>query len=175
MGPPSIAERYPNVVKVVGLVALSLVGLKIATLGAKFAGTLLSDTWLMANGVFSKVAPTVALNTSRLVRLRAASFAASGGLKGFATRSIPLVITALKGLSIATLANPIGLAVAGIAVAALLIVKFWKPIKAFMVGVITGIAEAFGASGQGRQDRNQLYRARGPSVNWVGQVVTGSS
>lgn len=47
--------------------------------------------------------------------------------------------TALRFLTTSLLTNPIGLAIAGIAVAALLIYKYWNPIKAFFAGVWDGI------------------------------------
>lgn len=47
--------------------------------------------------------------------------------------------TALRFLTTSLLTNPIGLAIAGIAVAAVLIYKYWNPIKAFFAGVWDGI------------------------------------
>lgn len=47
--------------------------------------------------------------------------------------------TGIRTLAMAFLTNPIGLAIAGIAVAALLIYKYWNPIKAFFAGVWEGI------------------------------------
>lgn len=47
--------------------------------------------------------------------------------------------TALRFLTTSLLTNPIGLAIAGIAVAALLIYHYWNPIKAFFAGVWDGI------------------------------------
>lgn len=47
--------------------------------------------------------------------------------------------TALRFLTTSLLTNPIGLAIAGIAVAALLIYKYWNPIKAFFAGLWDGI------------------------------------
>lgn len=48
-------------------------------------------------------------------------------------------VTGIRTLAMAFLTNPIGLAIAGIAVAALLIYKYWNPIKAFFAGVWEGI------------------------------------
>lgn len=47
--------------------------------------------------------------------------------------------TALRFLTTSLLTNPISLAIAGIAVAAVLIYKYWNPIKAFFAGVWDGI------------------------------------
>jgi len=66
------------------------------------------------------------------------------GLKGLAL--IPIIKgigTALFVLGKLFLANPIGLAITGIAVAAFLIWKYWGPISAFFVGLWSGIKETF--------------------------------
>jgi len=69
----------------------------------------------------------------------------------------PFLIGAVKSLTAAMIANPIGLIVAGIAVAALLIIKFWKPITGFFKslwgnvkamfkdGILTGIVRLISA------------------------------
>ena len=65
-----------------------------------------------------------------------------GALKGLASRAIPLVGTALRGLSLASLLTPIGVAVGAITTAALLIYKYWQPLKAFFGGVWEGFKQA---------------------------------
>ena len=55
---------------------------------------------------------------------------------------------AIMGVSRALIMNPIGAIIAAIAVAALLIYKYWEPIKAFFVGVWQGFREAFAPIGQ---------------------------
>ena len=65
-----------------------------------------------------------------------------GALKGLASRAIPVVGAALRGLSLASLVSPIGIAVAAITTAALLIYKYWQPLKAFFGGVWEGFKQA---------------------------------
>jgi phage-related protein len=58
--------------------------------------------------------------------------------------ALPAAIAGVRGLSIALLTNPIGAIVAGVAVAGLLLIKYWKPVSAFFKGVFKGIAEGLG-------------------------------
>lgn len=142
-----VSERFPTLTKVVGVTTVSLVALKIAALGGRFAGTLFSDAWLLARGTLDALRPSVLRNTAAMLKLRAASLLGAGGLSGLATRAIPVLIAAMQGLTLASLFNPVGLAVAAIVGGAFLIVKFWKPIKAFMTGVWQGIQDAIGPPG----------------------------
>ena len=70
----------------------------------------------------------------------------AGGMGGWLTRlggrlfpqlgkGLGVALGALKSLSLFMLTNPIGLAITGIAVAAVLIWKYWEPIKGFFKGV----------------------------------------
>ena len=70
----------------------------------------------------------------------------AGWLKTLGLRLLPLLgkglviaMGALKTLSLFMLTNPIGLAITGIAVAAVLIWKYWEPIKGFFKGVWQGV------------------------------------
>ena len=55
---------------------------------------------------------------------------------------------AIMGVTKALVMNPIGAIIAAIAVAALLIYKYWEPIKAFFIGMWQGIKEAFAPVGE---------------------------
>lgn len=61
-------------------------------------------------------------------------------LKGFIT-SIMAGLKAFSLFSVGILTNPVGLTIVGIALAALLIVKYWKPITAFFRGTFKGIKD----------------------------------
>lgn len=97
---------------------------------------------------------------------------------GLASRAIGIVTGAMRGLSLATLANPIGLVVAGIAAAAFLVYKYWQPIKAFFTGVWQGISEAAGptlaAIGQALAPLKPLWdgiaSAIGTVFGWLGKL-----
>ena len=140
----SVSERFPTLTKVVGLAAISLVTLKIAALGGRFAGTLFSDAWRAVGGTLDAVAPKLATQASAMFSMRAASLKGAGGLNLLSMRAIPAIGLALKSLSMASLFNPIGLAIAAVAVGAFLIIKYWKPLGAFFKGVGQGIEEVLG-------------------------------
>ncbi len=67
---------------------------------------------------------------------------AFGKLPGLLTR-IPMLLRAaalgIKALGLAAIGNPVGLVIAGIAVAAVLVFKYWKPIAGFFKGLWHGL------------------------------------
>lgn len=66
-----------------------------------------------------------------------------GALGAMAT-ALPAVALGIKGIGLALAANPIGLVVAGIATAALLVYKYWEPISGFFSGLWEGITTKAG-------------------------------
>lgn len=64
-------------------------------------------------------------------------------LWGLGAKALPLIAGAVKSLSIALLTTPIGWAVMAIAASALLIWKYWEPIKAFFSGLWEQVKAAF--------------------------------
>lgn len=76
----------------------------------------------------------------------AASFAArgfavaAGGLKLLAG-GIGWAVTAVRGLSLAMLSNPVGLIVGALVVGAMLVYKYWVPIKNFFIGFWEGLKQ----------------------------------
>ena len=88
------------------------------------------------------------------------------------------------GFNLAMLANPVGLAVAGVVVAvaavALVVRKYWQPIKAFFGGVGQALGEAFGpalgAIGAALSPLKPLWDgvtgAIGGFFGWIGRLLT---
>ncbi|TDK65975.1 phage tail tape measure protein [Sapientia aquatica] len=70
--------------------------------------------------------------------MRRAGAAASGSLSA----GLKVAGTTMAQVGNIFRLNPIGLMITGIAAAALLIYKYWEPIKAFFSGVMSGISEA---------------------------------
>lgn len=75
-------------------------------------------------------------------------------LKGGAQGAIGRVATVLRSVGQAlifvgraALMNPIGLAITGIALAAMLVIKYWEPIKAFFSGFWSGLKEGLAPLG----------------------------
>ena len=73
---------------------------------------------------------------------------ALGGVVAFLGRvALPMLLQALRTVALASVANPIGIAVLAIATAALLLVRYWQPIKAFFSGIFSGIREGLAPLG----------------------------
>ena len=108
-------------------------------------------------------------------------------LKTLGLRLLPLLgkglmiaMGALKGLGLALVANPIGMAITGIAVAAFLIWKYWEPIKGFFKGLWGGIKTIFSAAWEGIKGLFLNYHPVGlvikhwaPIVGFFGRLWTG--
>lgn len=112
---------------------------------------------------------------------RGAAWLARGGvmlgkaLGGQLLTGLRLVGQAVLWIGRALLMNPIGLAITGIAVAALLIYRYWGPIKAFVSGLWAEIKEGFsgGISGIAQTLLNfspvgLFYRAFAAVMNYFG-------
>ncbi|WP_176049029.1 hypothetical protein [Burkholderia sp. BCC1644] len=109
---------------------------------------------------------------------------AGGLIKGGAVGAINGVGAALGGLAQmlmfvgrVALMNPVGLVITGIALAALLIIRYWEPIKAFFSGFWQGLTEGlqplapifsrvFGVLGA-------MFEPLKPAFNWLMDAVKG--
>lgn len=145
-------EANPELVRTIADVALKLLMFKLALMGTRytfnlFFGAIFSVIagltkltifiWLL-----SKAAQRLGINLpsrfnliSRGVQLLGRAFMWLG------RQAIPLVLAGLRAMAIAMLTNPLTLIIALIASVALLIWRYWKPIKAFMSGFFDGFAE----------------------------------
>lgn len=77
-----------------------------------------------------------------------AGMAALAKVIGFVGNAIKVVTIATRILTATFMTNPIGLAIAGIAVAALLIYKYWGPITKFMSGIWKAVVSVVGKMSQ---------------------------
>lgn len=64
-------------------------------------------------------------------------------MSGVASTVFGVLMTGIRAVGIAFMANPIGLVIAGIAAAAALIYVYWDPITAFFTNLWDGITQAF--------------------------------
>jgi TP901 family phage tail tape measure protein len=146
----------------------ALEGFSAMAKGASFATGKVSELYLalrrkwvlsrLPDAMFGDVIPgRAATNVSWLARLRTAFYAASAGVRAF---------------SMTLLTTPVGWIALGIAAVALLIYKFWKPIKAFFTGVWEGLKAGLTPL---KEVWNSLKSATGifsPLVNQVKQLLT---
>ena len=92
-----------------------------------------------APGAILKTTAAIASQTKALLFSKAGWMSMGGALKGGVAGAFKALIFPIKAVSTALLTNPIGLIALGIAGAALLLYKYWKPIKNFFKGVFSGI------------------------------------
>ena len=131
---PKLIEQLVKGVAIFSAANFAISGLStVVFVGAK-SFSFLAGALSKASGLFRIITLLIAKPTllisklSGVVRILAMGF-------GFLGKSIMWAGRAL-------LMNPIGLAVTGISVSALLIYKYWKPIKAFFINVFSGIETA---------------------------------
>ncbi|MFP3567318.1 phage tail tape measure protein [Paraburkholderia sp. SIMBA_030] len=100
---------------------------------------------------------------------------AIGMLWNLGARVLPFLGTALKVIGRAAMTNPIGLTITAIAVAALLIYRYWEPIKAFFRSIWEEVRAAFdgGLAGIGALILNWsplglFHRAFAAVLRWFG-------
>jgi TP901 family phage tail tape measure protein len=171
-------KRHPAVSK--GIVML---GTGLAALTTAFGGLA-----LMLMSVFVPMLMTKFI-LSRL-GLSVGSLAIKNGLLGktfssLGSAAIGLATSPLSTLSTAVrflgstfafvgrlfLTNPIGLVITAIAVAALLIYKYWEPIKAFFIGVWEGFTTAMAPVKAAFEPIIKLFEPLAPIFNAIGDAI----
>lgn len=171
-------KRHPAVSK--GIVML---GTGLAVLTTAFGGLA-----LMLMSVFGPMLMTKFI-LSRL-GLSVGSLAIKNGLLGktfgslgsatlnLATSPLSTLSSAIKSLGSTFafvgrlfLTNPIGLVITAIAVAALLIYKYWEPIKAFFIGVWEGFTSAMAPVRAAFEPIIELFKPLAPIFNAIGDAI----
>lgn len=113
----ALAERFPVVTKYIGLTISALIGFKVASIALGYAFTFLRGGFLAAQGAILAFRTAVT----------------------FAAIAMPAVTTAIRVMGLALISNPIGLIIAGIALAATLLIKNWTPVGDFFKNIFSGI------------------------------------
>jgi len=153
----SLAERFPFLSQVIGFALVGLVGLKVASIAARFGFAFLSDGLMLARRSLMFFTAANLRTQAALLVTRVRSIAAATGvfLLGTASRAYAIgaaVMTAAQwALNVAMSANPIGLVIAGmlalVGVVAL-VVRYWEPLKGFFGGLWERIKVVFSAAWQ---------------------------
>ena len=99
-------------------------------------------------------------------------FAAFGrSLLSVASSAIPAVIGGVKAMTLALMANPIGLAIAAIAAGAALIIYYWEPIKTFFGklwhGIKAGAQSVWDAVAKVVEPIKKVKDMVGSAWNWL--------
>lgn len=113
----ALAERFPVVTKYIGLTITALIGFKVASIALGYAFTFLRGGFLAMQGA------VIAFRTALT----------------FAAIALPAVTAAIRVMGLALISNPIGLIIAGIALAATLLIKNWTPVGEFFKNIFSGI------------------------------------
>jgi len=152
-------EKHPAFVKGVVGGALALSGLRVATLGVRYALLSVQAPFLKIGQLFAKfrAARAIAEASGKVGRLGGALLRVGGIL-----RTIGTVIAAIGG-------GPIAAIVAAVTVGALIVRKYWQPIKAFFGGLWQGLrAGAMQAFGAMRTALAPLQPAFAQLGAWIG-------
>lgn len=146
-------QANPELVKTIGSVLIKLLKINLALFAFKYSVALVLGSFFGMLAHFLKFGAAIMLVNAILAkfgitfwgkfRLMAQAVMWFGRLFGqafmfLAKQSIPFVITAIRQMAIALLTTPIGWAVMAIALAGLMIYKYWAPIKAFFTGFWEG-------------------------------------
>lgn len=149
-------QANPELVKTIASLAIKLIKINLAIWGLKYGAALMFGTFFSMIASFIKFGAVMLIFNTILAKL-GISFWGKFRLMGqavlwfsklfvrvfwfLAKNSIPFVITAIRALAIALVSTPIGWAIMAIALAALLLIKYWQPVKAFFAGLWTGFLE----------------------------------
>lgn len=136
-GISGFAQTFPGLIKLTFGAAAALTTLKAAFLLKQIA----VNGAVLMGGEFRKVLMKLPIDC---LRAGGALNTCSLGFKNFGLSMVGARLQAslfLKSLRLAMFANPIGLIALAISAAAILIYKFWQPIKAFFSGIWQGIKE----------------------------------
>lgn len=142
-GAADLADRFPAVTSMV----VGFVGVLIAGKTALAAWSLGSAVLSLLGGRFTLLSSVGGGAVGMLRTL-------GGWLLTIARVAFPAVVTGLRILGAAFMANPIGLLIGAIALAAGLIYEYWEPISEFFSGLWDGIKAVFA-----------------PAVDWLSTVV----
>ncbi|NKC15886.1 MAG: hypothetical protein GKR94_27920 [Gammaproteobacteria bacterium] len=158
-GVVNVAEHFPVATTAIMGITTGLIGMRVGAIASGYAWTFIKGGWLSALTAVKSLPAGVALANTKLAAfnatalitaVRTKALAVGGAIKGFAgalvalaTKTIPVVIGAIKGLTTALMTNPVGLIIGGIAVAAGLIITHWEPISEFFSGVWASVKTAF--------------------------------
>ncbi len=149
-------EKHPRLAKALTLtlagtgllaVALGSVGILVGSIVGPFA---------MASFVMSKFGGEGSLLASALEKIAPISKIASGGLWS--------IVRAMWGVAL----NPVGLAIAALAVAGVLLWKYWEPVCAFMTGFFDGLWQSLEPI---RKAFNDTFAPMAPVFDAVGAAI----
>ena len=152
----SWVKANPELVKTIASLVVKFIKINAAIWAVKYGAALMFGTFFSMAASFIKFGATIMIFNAILAKL-GISFWGKFKLMGqallwfsklfgrtfwfLARNAVPFLITALGQLSVALVTTPIGWAIMAIAVAGLLLIKYWQPVKAFFAGMWTGFMQ----------------------------------
>lgn len=163
------AGDNPGFIKGVVGAALALSGLRVAASAARLAWLTLASPVLKAQQLFARFGAMKAI----------AGAGGQVGRFGGALLRVGSIVRAVGAVIAGVGGGPIALVVGALTVGALLVRKYWEPIKAFVGGVFQGIRDAVGPSmaalGQALAPLKPAWDAVSDAVgrlwNWIGKLL----
>lgn len=187
-----LAERFPRLAQGVILLTGTLIAGKVAAIGIAYAWTFVKGAWLSAVVMGRTVQATVALLNVQAATLGTTSLLTAGRIwvltaaqKAWAvgstlvTGATAAVTTGFRVMGAAVLANPLGLAIAAIAVGAYLVIRHWSSLTEFFGGLWESIKGLFGAGVEWlsaiweNSPVGLMLKAGGKLAGMVGKVFGG--
>lgn len=165
----SIASKALTPVRAIGNAVLHPVA-ALRTLGSGLAG--LGRGAARGAGTGLRTVGSAAAGLGRFLLNPIGAIRSLGGaMLGFVRLAVPAVVGGIRAIGIAMMSNPVGIGLAVIAGAALLIYKYWQPIKAFFGGLWggfkSGFSSAFSGIGSALAPLQPVFNAVGAAINWV--------
>lgn len=148
----SFTEHFPVLSNVIGVVILALIGLKAASVAARFSFSYLSDGFVIARKMMLFFAASNLKANAALLVTRARSLAAGAavlfmsGIQKAAAAKMAIMTAAQWALNAAMTANPIGVlvvAIGGLIAIAALLINDWSAVGDFFSGLWDGMKNAF--------------------------------
>lgn len=188
-------EANPELVRTIGSLILKLLMFKVAMLSVRYTGNVLFGTIFSLIAGITKFSLLMWVATKVLGKFgigmpsRFTMFSTAVRVLGQAfiflsRQALPLLIAGLRTIAIAMLTNPITWIIAAVAALALVIWKYWGPIKAFFVGFWDGLkiglaplfdalSSAFSTMKTALMPLMPVWNALVTAFNWVKEAIAG--
>lgn len=189
------AKANPELVRTLANIAMKLLMFKVAMLSVRYTGNLLFSTIFSMIAGITKFALFMWIATkvlgkfgigmpSRLSLISTAVRVLGNAFIFLSRQALPLLIAGLRTLAIALLTNPITWIIAAVAALALVIWKYWGPIKAFFIGFWDGLKQglsplfkslstAFSSMKTVLAPLLPVWNALVTAFNWVKEAISG--
>jgi len=170
------------VAREIKLLVMAMRGMSTAQAQQGMFGEVIGGATAARSRIFNAVVAMKGWTAAQATAFRA-NFLTISGLKGMAVAfgsgllsGIKAAIVAVRAFNLSLLANPVGLIVTGLVLGALLIIAYWKPIKAFFGGLWSGfkeglapLKEVFKSASAAAKPLKEMFA---PVIGFIKQLLT---